>query len=709
MNTFTSIIADRLGLESKKVENTLTLLEEGCTIPFISRYRKEKTGGLDEVMIGEISEWRDRLTELTKRKETVCKTIDEQGKMTEELKRRIDETWDAATLEDIYLPYKPKRRTRAQIAREQGLEPLSQLVMLQREQDIEGVARRFVKGDVKNVTTALKGAQDIIAETVSENEQSRRLVRGVFSREAVITSKVVPSKKEEDGAAKYADYFDLSEPLRRCPGNRLLAMRRGENEGFLRVSISIDSAEVIERLQRHYVKGSGKCAQLVSEAVEDAYKRLIEPSVENEFAAASKEKADEEAIGVFVENLRQLLLAAPLGRQRVMGVDPGIRTGCKVVCLDEQGNLLFHDVVYPFPPHDNRLAAQEKFGTIALRYDVQAIAVGNGTASRETADILRSLSQGGTKLPVYVVSEDGASVYSASKTAREEFPNEDVTVRGAISIGRRLMDPLAELVKIDPKSIGVGQYQHDVDQTKLRKSLDTTVESCVNLVGVNVNTASVHLLTYISGLGATLAKNIVEYRRENGAFASRAQLKKVPRLGPSAFEQCVGFMRIPGARNPLDNSAVHPERYALVEQMANDCGCAVVDLIGKSERLKQIDLKRYVSGEVGLPTLTDIIHELEKPGRDPREELEEFNFDERVHEVSDLIPGMILPGIVTNITKFGAFVDIGVHQDGLVHISQLANHFMSDPAEIVKLHQHVHVRVLEIDIRRNRISLSMRD
>ena len=709
MNTFTSIIADRLGLEAKKVENTLTLLEEGCTIPFISRYRKEKTGGLDEVMIGEISEWRDRLTELTKRKETVCKTIDEQGKMTEELKRRIDETWDAATLEDIYLPYKPKRRTRAQIAREQGLEPLSQLVMLQREQDIEGVARRFVKGDVKDVTAALKGAQDIIAETVSENEQSRRLVRGVFSREAVITSKVVPSKKEEDGAAKYADYFDLSEPLRRCPGNRLLAMRRGENEGFLRVSISIDSAEVIERLQRHYVKGGGKCAQLVSEAVEDAYKRLIEPSVENEFAAASKEKADEEAIGVFAENLRQLLLAAPLGRQRVMGVDPGIRTGCKVVCLDEQGNLLFHDVVYPFPPHGNRLVAQEKFGTIALRYDVQAIAVGNGTASRETADILRSLSQGGAKLPVYVVSEDGASVYSASKIAREEFPNEDVTVRGAVSIGRRLMDPLAELVKIDPKSIGVGQYQHDVDQTKLRKSLDTTVESCVNLVGVNVNTASVHLLTYISGLGATLAKNIVEYRRENGAFASRAQLKKVPRLGPSAFEQGAGFMRIPDARNPLDNSAVHPERYALVEQMAKDCGCAVVDLIGKSERLKQIDLKRYVSGEVGLPTLTDIIHELEKPGRDPREELEEFNFDERVHEVSDLIPGMILPGIVTNITKFGAFVDIGVHQDGLVHISQLANRFVSDPTEVVKLHQHVQVRVLEIDIRRNRISLSMRD
>ena len=709
MNIFTSIIADRLGLEAKKVENTLTLLEEGCTIPFISRYRKEKTGGLDEVMIGEISEWRDRLTELTKRKETVCKTIDEQGKMTEELKRRIEETWDAATLEDIYLPYKPKRRTRAQIAREQGLEPLSQLVMLQREQDIEGVARRFVRGDVKDVTAALKGAQDIIAETVSENEQSRRLVRGVFSREAVITSKVVPSKKEEDGAAKYADYFDLSEPLRRCPGNRLLAMRRGENEGFLRVSISIDSEEVIERLKRYYVKGGGKCAQLVSEAVEDAYKRLIEPSVENEFAAASKEKADEEAIGVFAENLRQLLLAAPLGRQRVMGVDPGIRTGCKVVCLDEQGNLLFHGVVYPFPPHGNRLAAQEKFGTIALSYDVQAIAVGNGTASRETADILRSLSQGGAKLPVYVVSEDGASVYSASKTAREEFPNEDVTVRGAVSIGRRLMDPLAELVKIDPKSIGVGQYQHDVDQTKLRKSLDTTVESCVNLVGVNVNTASVHLLTYISGLGATLAKNIVEYRRENGAFASRAQLKKVPRLGLSAFEQCAGFMRIPDARNPLDNSAVHPERYALVEQMAKDCGCAVVDLIGKSERLKQIDLKRYVSGEVGLPTLTDIIHELEKPGRDPREELEEFNFDERVHEVSDLIPGMILPGIVTNITKFGAFVDIGVHQDGLVHISQLANRFVSDPTEVVKLHQHVQVRVLEIDIRRNRISLSMRD
>lgn len=709
MNEYANIIATGLELNLTKVTNTLALLDEGCTIPFISRYRKEKTGGLDEVQIANISQWKDKLTELAKRKETICKTIDEQGKLTPELKSRIDNTWDGTTLEDIYLPYKPKRRTRAQVARQQGLEPLAQTILLQREPNPQNVARAYVKGDVKDVEAAIKGAQDIIAETISENEQTRQQVRNAFKREAIISSKVIATKKDEEGAQKYTDYFDFSEPLRRCNGNRLLAMRRGESEGFLRVSISIDGEETTERLQRHYVRGRGACAQLVEEAVADAYKRLIEPSVENEFAAASKEKADEEAIGVFSLNLRQLLLAAPLGQKRVMGVDPGIRTGCKVVCLDAQGNLLYHDVVYPFTPRGNEQAAKTQFQNIAERFKVDAIAVGNGTASRETADILRQAGNAAEpRRPVYVVSEDGASVYSASKTARDEFPNEDVTVRGAVSIGRRLMDPLAELVKIDPKSIGVGQYQHDVDQTQLKKSLDTTVESCVNLVGVNVNTASVHLLTYISGLGPTLAKNIVDYRRDNGAFTSRAQLKKVPRLGPAAFEQCAGFLRVDGAKNPLDNSAVHPERYAVVESMAKDMGCSVGQLIGNNEKIRQIPLAKYVTAEVGMPTLNDIVAELEKPGRDPREDLEEFAFDERVHTVADLVPGMLLPGIVTNITKFGAFVDVGVHQDGLVHVSQLANRYVADPAEVVKLHQHVQVKVVEVDTRRNRISLTMK-
>lgn len=709
MNEYANIIATSLELNQTKVANTLALLDEGCTIPFISRYRKEKTGGLDEVQIANISQWKDKLTELAKRKETICKTIDELGKLTPELKSRIDNTWDSTTLEDIYLPYKPKRRTRAQVARQQGLEPLAQTILLQREPNPQSVARAYVKGDVKDVEAAIKGAQDIIAETISENEQTRQQVRNAFKREAIISSKVVAAKKDEEGAQKYTDYFDFSEPLRRCNGNRLLAMRRGESEGFLRVSISIDGEETTERLQRHYVRGRGACAQLVEEAVADAYKRLIEPSVENEFAAASKEKADEEAIGVFSLNLRQLLLAAPLGQKRVMGVDPGIRTGCKVVCLDAQGNLLYHDVVYPFTPRGNEQAAKAQFQEISNRFKVDAIAVGNGTASRETANILRQAGHAAEpRIPVYVVSEDGASVYSASKTARDEFPNEDVTVRGAVSIGRRLMDPLAELVKIDPKSIGVGQYQHDVDQAKLKKSLDTTVESCVNLVGVNVNTASVHLLTYISGLGPTLAKNIVDYRRDNGAFTSRAQLKKVPRLGPAAFEQCAGFLRVDGAKNPLDNSAVHPERYTVVESMAKDMGCSVGQLIGNNEKIRQIPLAKYVTAEVGMPTLNDIVAELEKPGRDPREDLEEFAFDERVHTVADLVPGMLLPGIVTNITKFGAFVDVGVHQDGLVHVSQLANRYVADPAEVVKLHQHVQVKVVEVDTRRNRISLTMK-
>ena len=703
---FAKIIAEALSLREGAVANTMTLLDEGATIPFIARYRKERTGGLDEVQIGHISDHYERLRELAKRKETILKTINEQGKLTEELQRRIEATWNATELEDLYMPFKPRRRTRAQVAREQGLEPLAQIILLQREQNIEAAARRFVKGDTITTTQlAISWAQDIIAEMISEDAQARQRLRNTFLREAWITSKAVKAKMGEEGASKFRDYFDFSEPLRRCSGNRLLAMRRGESEGFLRVNLSVDDEEAMERLRRQFVRGRGRCSELVAEAADDAYKRLLEPSIENETAATAKVKADEEAIGVFAENLRQLLLDAPLGQKRVMGVDPGIRTGCKVVCLDAQGNLLHHEVVFPFPPKGTRMQAMLQFREIAEKYAVEAIAVGNGTASRETTEILR---QGADSVPVFVVSEDGASIYSASKIAREEFPDEDVTVRGAVSIGRRLMDPLAELVKIDPKSIGVGQYQHDVDQAKLKKSLDTTVESCVNLVGVNLNTASQHLLTYVSGLGPALAKNIVDYRRENGAFTSRAQLKKVPRLGANAFEQCAGFLRIPDGRNPLDNTAVHPERYALVEQMAKDAGCTLAELIKDKERQKRVDLKRYVTAEVGIPTLTDIMHELEKPGRDPRGEAEMFEFDSRVKEIGDLQVGMLLPGIVTNITKFGCFVDIGVHQDGLVHVSQLANRYVRDPNEVVKLHQHVEVRVTEVDLQRGRISLSMK-
>ena len=709
MNTFTQIIAKALNLNERNVENTLEMLNEGCTIPFIARYRKERTGGLDEVQIGNISEWNNRLCEMSKRKETICKTIEEQGKMTDELKARIDNCWNATELEDIYLPYKPKRRTRAQVAREQGLEQLASIIMLQRERDPQAAARRFVNGDcITSVEQALQGAKDIIAENISENEQTRQRLRNMFQREAVISSKVVKAKMDEDGASKFRDYFDFSEPLRRCSGNRLLAMRRGESEGFLRVKISVDDEEAIHRIKRQFVRGYGECSKLVEEAVEDSYKRLLSPSIETEMATASKQKADEEAIDVFAENLRQLLLAAPLGQKRVMGVDPGIRTGCKVVCLDAQGNLLYHDVVYPFQPKGTRMQAMIKFRDIAEKYEIDAIAVGNGTASRETSDILKDAHYYKEGIGVYVVSEDGASIYSASKIARDEFPNEDVTVRGAVSIGRRLMDPLAELVKIDPKSIGVGQYQHDVDQGKLKKSLDMTVESCVNLVGVNLNTASQHLLTYVSGLGPALAKNIVEYRRDNGAFSSRAQLKKVPRLGDNAFQQCAGFLRIPNAKNPLDNSAVHPESYHIVEQMAKDCGCTVAELIKDKPKQKEIDLKKYVTKEIGMPTLTDIMKELEKPGRDPRAEIEEFEFAADVKEIEDLVVGMELPGIVTNITKFGVFVDIGVHQDGLVHISQLADHYVSDPNKIVHLQQHVKVRVTDVDLQRHRISLSMR-
>ena len=706
-NTFTAIIAHELALPERGVANTLQLLEEGCTIPFISRYRKERTGGLDEVQIAAISERNDKMKEMAKRKDTIRNTIDSQGKLTDELKKRIDDCWDTTELEDIYLPYKPKRRTRAQVAREQGLEPLSVILMMQREQQPMVAAQRFVGKQVGDVQAAIKGAQDIIAETVSEDEQARGQVRASFKREAVITAKLVKTKADTEDAAKFADYFASSEPLRRCSSHRLLAIRRGENEGILRVSISPDDDNTSERLKRRYVHGYGPCATLVGEAVDDAYKRLLKPSIENEFAALSKEKADEEAINVFAENLRQLLLSAPLGQKRVMGVDPGFRTGCKIVCLDAQGNLLHHEAIFPHPPKPNKPAAASALEQMVKRYAIEAIAIGNGTASRETDSFIRSLHFD-HEVQIFVVSEDGASVYSASKTARDEFPDEDVTVRGAVSIGRRLMDPLAELVKIDPKSIGVGQYQHDVDQAKLKKSLDQTVEFCVNSVGVNLNTASSYLLTYVSGLGPTLAKNIVDYRKENGPFSSRTQLKKVPRLGPAAYQQCAGFLRIPGARNPLDNSGVHPESYAIVEQMAKDQGCTVKQLVDDKAKQKLIDIKRYVTKDVGLPTLTDIMRELEKPGRDPREQIEEFKFDDTVHTPEDLHEGMELPGIVTNITNFGAFVDIGVHQDGLVHISQLADRYVADPTQVVKLHQHVRVRVTGVDLKRGRISLSMK-
>lgn len=704
---FSDIIARNLGIDRRHVENVLGLIAEGCTIPFISRYRKERTGGMDEVQIAAIADMAGKLTEMAKRKETITKTISEQGNMTAELDKRISECWNAAELEDIYLPYKPKRRTKAQVARERGLEPLAAIISLQRESDIEAAARRFVRGEVKDTADALKGAQDIIAEGVSEDERTRSLVRNAFRREAVITSKAVKAKADSDEAAKYSDYFDFSEPLRRCPAHRLLAMRRGEAEGILRISISADDEESKQRIRKMFVKGTSRCSKLVADAVDDALKRLVKPAIETEFAAISKEQADDEAIRVFAMNLRQLLLAAPLGPKLVMGIDPGFRTGCKVVCLDAQGNLLHHEAIFPHPPANRRSEAETRVRDMVRQYRPEAIAIGNGTAGRETEAFIRSagLSE---SIRIYTVSEDGASVYSASKVARDEFPDKDVTVRGAVSIGRRLMDPLAELVKIDPKSIGVGQYQHDVDQTKLKKSLDQTVESCVNSVGVNLNTASQHLLTYVSGLGPTLAHNIVDYRKAHGPFKSRAELMKVSRLGPAAFEQCAGFLRIPEAPNPLDNTAVHPESYRIVEKMAADAGCTVAELIASPERRKNIDIKHYVTQSVGMPTLTDIMNELDKPGRDPRGQAEVFEFDPNVTSIDNLAEGMELPGIVTNITNFGAFVDIGVHHDGLVHISQMADSYVSDPTEVVKLHEHVRVRVIEVDRKRERISLSMK-
>ena len=864
-----SFISHSLSLPLQSVSAVLTLLNEGCTIPFISRYRKERTGNLDEVQITDISELYDRLKELGKRKETILKTIREQEKLTPELEAKIRACMDSTELEDIYLPYKPKRRTRAQIAREQGLEPLALAIMEEAQkptappdlperggdklasilQKYQGRAKESLSSRVRIGTPPLSGrsggalALDIIAEIVSENQQARNTVRTAYQRGAVITSKVIKKMKDTDEAQKFADYFDFSEPLRRCNSHRLLAMRRGEGQGILRVSITIDSEECISLLTRQFVRGHGVCQTLVSQAVEDSFKRLINPSIENEFAALSKERADEEAIKVFTENLRQLLLSPPLGQKRVLALDPGFANGCKIACLDEQGNLLHHEIIYPHPPRNQVRQATEALQRMINTYKIEAIAIGNGTASRESKEFVENittetttttspspsplprregsdychlpkskqqftdntssinskpqsaghttplpLGEGSGEGPVrpvgpvgsasslfiFLVSEDGASIYSASPVAREEFPNEDVTTRGAISIGRRLMDPLAELVKIDPKSIGVGQYQHDVDQSKLKHSLDQTVMSCVNQVGVNLNTASLHLLTYVSGLGPALARNIIDYRREHGPFTSRTQLKKVKRLGDTAFQQCAGFLRIPDAKNPLDNSAVHPESYHIVEQMAKDLKCTIKDLIGNKKLLAEIDVKRYLTPQPplrrergseaspnpserrggappnlpergGVPihtqkgeystlpqhlsevsaslspplsgrsggalgaTLRDILTELEKPGRDPRGEVEVFEFDKNVHTLSDLIIGMELPGIVTNITNFGAFVDIGVHQDGLVHISQLSDRFVTDPTQVIRLHQHVRVRVVEVDMRRKRIALSMKN
>lgn len=708
MEQFSKMIAAAMKLQEHRVENTLKLLQGGATIPFISRYRKEATGGMDEVQISEINDRYEKLCELAKRKETIISTIEEQGKMTAELKDRIDRCWDSTELEDIYLPFKPKRKTRAEAARQKGLEPLAIILMMQRENNLMAKAAQFVKGEVKDEEDALKGARDIIAEQVNEDERARNQIRNIFTRQAVITAKVVKGKEKEEDAAKYRDYFDFSEPLKRCTSHRLLAIRRGEAEGILKVTISPEEDdECTDRLERQFVRGNGECSSQVAEAVKDAYKRLLKPAIETEFSAISKEKADEEAIRVFAENLRQLLLAPPLGQKRVMGIDPGFRTGCKVVCLDAQGTLLHNEAIYPHPPKSEEALAARKIVKLVEQYKIEAIAIGNGTASRETERFVTS-QRYDHEVQVFVVSEDGASIYSASKTAREEFPDYDVTVRGAVSIGRRLMDPLAELVKIDAKSIGVGQYQHDVDQTKLKESLDRTVESCVNLVGVNLNTASKHLLTYVSGLGPSLAQNIVDYRTENGPFASRKELLKVPRMGAKAFEQCAGFLRIPGASNPLDNSAVHPESYAIVEKMAKDMKCTVADLIKDKELRSKINIEKYVTDTVGLPTLNDIMKELDKPGRDPRQQIQVFEFDKDVKTLDDLREGMELPGIVTNITNFGCFVDIGIKENGLVHISQLADKFVSDPTTVVSIHQHVRVRVLGIDHERKRVQLTMK-
>jgi len=701
---FISLIASSLQLSEKQIRNAILLFNEGATIPFISRYRKEMTEGMDEVQLGDAKEQYDKLCELAKRKLAVLKSIDEQDKLTPELKARIDQCWNITVLEDIYLPYKPKRRTRAEIARERGLEPLATLLMKQQSNDVEKLALPFVKGDVADANEALKGARDIIAEWINENESARNAIRGIFAREAVITSKLIKGKDEE--AQKYRDYFDMSEKLARCSSHRLLAMRRGEKEGFLRVTISPEDDHCLERLDRIFVKGENESAREVADSVLDAFKRLLKPAIETEFASESKAKADTEAIRVFAENLRQLLLSPPLGQKRVLGIDPGFRTGCKVVCLDAQGNLLHNETIYPHPPVNETSQAMRKVQKMVEAYDIQAIAIGNGTAGRETEQFIQN-TRFDREVKLFVVSENGASIYSASKIARDEFPDYDVTVRGAVSIGRRLMDPLAELVKIDPKSIGVGQYQHDVDQPQLKKALDQTVENAVNRVGVNLNTASKHLLIYISGLGPQLAQNIVDYRTENGAFNSRKQLMKVPKMGAKTFEQCAGFLRIPDSAHLLDNSAVHPESYGIVEAMAKDLNMGINDLIQNKELKKSLDLQKYITPTVGLPTLNDILQELEKPGRDPRSEIQVFEFDANVKKITDLRIGMELPGIVTNITNFGAFVDIGIKENGLVHVSQMADRYISNPAEVVSVHQHVKVRIMEVDVDRKRVQLKL--
>ena len=715
------LIAQRTGLKEKYVRQVVDLLQDGATVPFISRYRKEATGGMTDVEVAQVAAELDKVTELEHRKEFILSTIDGQGKLTPELKARIEGCWDATTLEDIYLPYKQKRRTRAQLAREAGLEPLADAIMRQTNTPLAQLVAPFLlpRGGENNgkevfpredldgaMSYALQGAKDIIAERVSEDERARQTLRTTFSIHAMIRSKVIKGKDAE--GQNYRDYFDWQEPLKRCSSHRLLAMRRGEAEGILRVSICVDDEPAMERIARQFVRGNSESSQAVREAVEDGYKRLLEPSISGEFGTSSKQKADEEAIRIFVRNLEQLLMASPLGQKRVMAIDPGFRTGCKVVCLDSEGNLLHHDVIFPHPPRAERVKAMLTVQNLVEKYGVQAISIGNGTAGRETEDFVRHLDLP-DNVEIYSVSEDGASIYSASDIAREEFPNEDVTVRGAVSIGRRLMDPLAELVKIDPSSIGVGQYQKDVNQTALRKSLEETVVNCVNRVGVNLNTASQWLLTYVSGLGPSLAQNIVRYRRENGPFRSRKELMKVPRLGAKAFEQSAGFLRIKGGDEPLDNSAVHPERYELVERMARDQKCTVAKLMADKELRDKIDINQYVSDEVGLPTLRDIMTELDKPGLDPRQPLKAFAFDETVHDISDLREGMVLPGIVTNITNFGAFVDIGVHVKGLVHVSQLADHFVKDPTTVVKVQQQVMVRVVGVDMQRERISLSMKN
>ncbi len=705
---YVSIIVRETGLRENQVENTLKLLENGATIPFISRYRKESTGGMDEVQVTEVSNALERLDALAKRKETVLSTIEGLDKLTPELKDRIEHCWDATELEDIYAPYKPHRKTRADAARERGLEPLAEFVMKQNAYvPLDREAAKYINKE-KGVTTvddALQGAMDIIAEQVSLDEGTRNQVRNAYRRTARIYSKVVKSKEAD--AQKYRDWFDFNEPLNRCASHRLLAMRRGETEGMLRVSIEIDDDKTVDSLSRHYVRGKSEASELVDEAVQDSYYRLLQPSIENEFAASSKNAADVEAIRIFARNLEQLLMASPLGQKAVMGIDPGFRTGCKVVCLDQQGTLLHNETIYPHPPHNEARQSAAKIQALVEQYKIEAIAIGNGTAGRETKDFIEHL-----RLPasvqIFSVNEDGASIYSASKTARDEFPDYDVTVRGAVSIGRRLMDPLAELVKIDPSSIGVGQYQKDVNQTELKHSLDQTVISCVNRVGVNVNTASTHLLTYISGLGPQLAQNIVDYRTENGPFHNRKELLKVPRLGAKAFEQAAGFLRVPDSGQPLDNSAVHPESYAIVEKMAKDLKCTVLELMKSPELRAKIDINRYVTDKVGIPTLTDIMHELEKPGRDPRGPLKKFEFSNEVHTIEDVKTGMVLPGIVSNITNFGAFVDIGVHVKGLIHVSQLApGKFIKDPTQVVSLQQQLMVKVLSVDLERQRISLAM--